>query len=688
MKVSKVILENFKPYFGMNEIDLSTNDKKNVILVGGINGQGKTSFLISLVWCLYGEKISTIDEVFRKEVKGNYTQYLNRSLNWNAKDKGETKFSVTILFADVELSEGITDSNSKLALIEVKREYDTDLGEEFLSIKVDGDLIELVKDDEEKRLFINDYIIPLESAKFIFFNAERIASIADLSIKEQGGFLNDALGKILGLSIYDNLIEDLENARNDLKKQSADTFILNQIEANQSAIDLKKSQIVELESQLEDLEDQLNKQQQDIASYEIFLVKHGVNPNNLNLSDLHQQREKLENSKAIVSDRLYELIEILPYAISAGKLQELASQLEDEEEYNLSKHSTESIEETVEEFVEDLFNKEPFPEEDIKFKQKTFYYEKAKQLITRTLLGGDKINPKLEIEHGLSKNDILSIKNLYQTVVFKSKDVYEQAFSEFNRIENELNDITRTIRKFEGNLQDELINDYKLKKEKAEREKDKILLSKGGKEGEINNRLTPEISTLEEKNKNLLDKVSIAKSIQEDINYITKLITTLTQFVKKQKEEKCDNLGKTVSNELSQLMHRKDFIKRVSVTILPDNLGLEVNLFDHKNEKIPQEALSEGEKQVYISALMKAILDESIVEYPVFIDTPLGRLDLEHRDNLMQYYYPMLSEQVVIFAQNAEIDGKRMERMKDHISKTYLLKNQGNKTQILKGYFN
>ncbi|TCZ74063.1 DNA sulfur modification protein DndD [Flaviaesturariibacter aridisoli] len=688
MKIAKVFLENFKPYYGLNEIDFSTYGKKNVILIGGINGQGKTSFLVSLVWCLYGEKISVIDEVFRKEVKGNYTQYLNRSLNWAAKEKGKTKFSVTMIFQDVELSEGILENAKKLATIEIMREYDIEAGEEKLTIKVDGDDLELVKDEEEKRLFINDYIIPLESAKFIFFNAERIASIADLSIREQGGFLNDALGKILGLSVYENLIEDLENTKSDLKKQSADRSILAQIDANQNAIEIKNSRIRDLESQLEELEERLLQVNKEIASYDEYLIKQGVKPNTQSIAELYSLREQLESSKSSVSEKLFELIEIIPYAISAGNLQELVDQLDIEEEFHSKRYGQEAIKEQAETFVEELFNKEPFPDDDIKFKQKNFYAEKAESLLEKLLLGGNAKEVQLELEHGLSRNDIESVKKLYRNIVYKSKDIYEEAFSSFNKIENELNEVNRSIRRIEGAMQDDIVNEFRQKKEKAERERDKVLGLVGEKRGEIENRLKPEILSLEEKNKNLLDKVTIVQGLQEQINYITKLSATLNEFVRKQKQEKCDRLGDTVSKELNLLMHRKDFINKVSVTILPENAGLEVNLYDCRGERVPQDSLSEGEKQVYISALMKAILEESVVEYPVFIDTPLGRLDLDHRDNMIEYYYPNLSEQVIVLAQNAEIDGKRAKKMKDHLANTYLLKNTGNRTKILQDYFN
>jgi DNA sulfur modification protein DndD len=82
---------------------------------------------------------------------------------------------------------------------------------------------------------------------------------------------------------------------------------------------------------------------------------------------------------------------------------------------------------------------------------------------------------------------------------------------------------------------------------------------------------------------------------------------------------------------------------------------MKITLRDQDANEIRKESLSSGEKQIYISCLIKAILKESVQSLPIFIDTPLGRLDDEHIKNILLYYYPDLSEQVVILSTNNEI---------------------------------
>ena len=141
-------------------------------------------------------------------------------------------------------------------------------------------------------------------------------------------------------------------------------------------------------------------------------------------------------------------------------------------------------------------------------------------------------------------------------------------------------------------------------------------------------------------------------------------------------------------HKLSSEENNSKFIEDVKVTILASGQGMKITLLDQDDNEIRKESLSSGEKQIYISCLIKAILNESIQSLPIFIDTPLGRLDEEHRDSITKKYYPALSEQVVLFSTNSEITPKRFRDISENIAKSYLLVNDGVNTNLKNGYFN
>lgn len=73
----------------------------------------------------------------------------------------------------------------------------------------------------------------------------------------------------------------------------------------------------------------------------------------------------------------------------------------------------------------------------------------------------------------------------------------------------------------------------------------------------------------------------------------------------------------------------------------------------------------------------------------MIIDTPLSRLDSEHRVALIQKYFPKASEQTIILSTDSEIDEKYYEIMKEFVGDefTLLYDDVTRTTTIQKGYF-
>lgn len=107
MIIKKIELDNFRIYKGRNEIDLSPQDGHNIYVISGKNGFGKTTFLMSLVWCLYGRQMDEVDDLYKREIaeKGGYPKYIVNSLNRQARTEADTSFSVKLTIADAIIPE-------------------------------------------------------------------------------------------------------------------------------------------------------------------------------------------------------------------------------------------------------------------------------------------------------------------------------------------------------------------------------------------------------------------------------------------------------------------------------------------------------------------------------------------------------------------------------------------------------
>jgi len=687
MKISNVIFHNFKPYYGKNSINLTPDEDKNLIIIGGRNGQGKTSFLLGLVWCLYGSNIEKVDDIFKNEVKGNYNKFLNKCLNWKANSSNETQFGVEVNFTGVELSDVFTSKDQKLADVQLIRTYDLETREENFEILMDNVPNDLVTDEDDKPIFVNDYLIPIDIAKFVFFDAEKIAEIAQLGAKAQASLMDETFGQVLGLNTHENLVEELEQYCKNLKKGEASTEINIQITEFENAKILNEQQIEANLNRLNEIDDEIAKYNTDISELTNQLYSRGDANVKFNIDELYKKETQLNTKLAENKEQFTELGDFIPFAILGYKLEELDEHLKLEEALKRSSIEKEALEQKTKEFAEKLFNKPPFPDDDLDMPQKTFYYDKTKDLL-KSLIEEDEAIDTLDFHHELDKSQIEHINTVFELTKTKTKGTFENMFNEYMRIQNDYNDLKKDIASAQASSQDEFIQDLQDQKKEVERKKSELEQEKGKLLSE-NVLKQDENKSNQTKINNLLDKVSTSKQKEKKIKKANKYIQTLHEFVVQQKEKKKDLLQTSILTELNNLLEKDDLVNKIEINILKNKLGLEVKLFDTQNKETnPATDLSKGEQQLFVSALLKSILGESIFELPVFIDTPLGRLDQEHRDNILTKYYPKLSNQVVIFSTNTEIRKTDMPKIEKYIAKKYTLVNNESKTNILEGYFN
>ena len=690
MKISSIVLNNFRQYYGSVTIDLETDGIKNIILVGGKNGYGKTNFLISIVWCLYGEKISQIDEGFKREIQkdSNYEKFKKQSLNWLSKEQGNSEFSVRIQFEEIEYPANLKVSDNRLL---IKRVFNTQKIEETLSIlNTEGD--ELFSELDDKVSFINDYLIPLEAAKFVFFDAEKISSWAELSTRDEGNVLNDALGKLLGLDLFENLKDDLNIYINNLKKEGASSNLREQIDNTEQAIKLNNGKIEDIELKSALNENEIKVLKEKIKEYQIFLNQNSKKEtSSINREELYNEITSLKRKKDILEKQFNDLSELVPLAILSGKIEEVIEQIELQSQSKADNEIIGEVKRKLDDFTEQLFNKPPEPEDgSMTFKNKIFYSNKA-QVLLNELFDVPELDSEIDFELDLNNADKELIIKTSQLLKQQSKELFETTISDFNAVQVSISDKEKQLKILDSDLEDEMVLDTITKKDESEREKDKIIAENGALEIQ-KDKIEKDNVRFNQQYTLLLQKSSGNQIIKNKTLKAKKYIDSLQTFVDNQKRSKKEALANKLLAELQKLMHKmqngdSSFIKDARIDILPDGKGLKVSILDSDGNEIPKESFSTGEKQIYISCLIKAILSESIQNFPIFIDTPLGRLDHEHIENILNNYYPDLSSQVVLLATNNEITPRRFNSISSKVSKSYLIVNENKKSNFKPGYF-
>jgi len=639
---------------------------------------------------LYGEKITMIDDSFKREVQKetNYQKFIKQSLNWSSKEEGNSIFSVEIHFDEVDYPANIKVSDNKIIVL---RKFNALKIEENLSI-LNSQGLELFAEQDDKVSFINDYLIPLEAAKFVFFDAEKIASWAELSTKDEGNVLNDALGKLLGLDLFESLKDDITSYCNGLKKEGANTNVKEQIINTEKAIELNNDKIeeIDLKSALNDAG--IKDLKEKIREYQNYLNQNSKKETtSLNREDIYNELNQLIEKKRDVEKRFNELIELAPLAILGGKIEEVIEKIDYQIIASAEKENNEIIIKKLDKFIEKLFNQPPEPSDgSMTFKNKVFYSEKAQSLLN-DLFEVAKTDNNLEYELDLNNADKELIYNTSQALSQNSKELFVSTISEFNSIQISISEKEKQLKIIDSDLEDESILEIISKKEESERKLEKIIGENGALENQ-KEKLLKENTRLGQHYNILIQKSSGNQVIKRKLSVANKFIDSLQSFINDQKRSKKEALANTLLSELRKLMHKmqrteKNFIEDSRIDILPDGKGLKVTILDNLGNEIPKESFSTGEKQIYISCLIKAILSESVQSFPIFIDTPLGRLDHEHIESILKKYYPDLSSQVVLLATNNEVTPRRYNSISSKVAKSYLIEHENKKSTFKQGYF-
>lgn len=670
MIIKDITLYNFRIYKDLNSIDLSSQEGKNIYIISGRNGFGKTTFLMSLVWCLYGRQMQEVDDIYKKEIEdqGGYSKYIANSLNRLAKTEENYNFYISITFTDVNIPE------VPCKEITVKRSYNTKTSSnEDVEILIDGYPSELAK-EVGPEIFIREFIMPIEIAKFFFFDAEKIVNLAEINTPEQKRKLSKAYSEVLGIKKYEDLKSELEGLQLKIRQESANITekgLLRQLEAEvetcEETIDDNLNKIRELE----ELRSEKNKDSRDIQEK---LIKSGSLITVEELFALREQEEQLTQKQTELQNQLKESYDIIPFAIAGETFLEVSKQLDNEQNYKLNQFKEENVKGVTNKVLTELLTIEKPANLTIDHRIHTFYANTFEKLIRKHFFSDtDELPSDFKILHEFSDSEINELKALLANIRLSFKESFKRITAEYNQTRNELNTIRRKIRDAESTQEDPIIAEYRKTKEMLDEEVIKIDRNIGAIEREnenLGNERTQKGKRIEE----LSRKLKVSKKNKEKDEILFRNICNLKNFIAAFKLEKKKSLEKQILEGLNTLLHKKDFVKKVEVEIIGEDI--DIILKNSRGEEIKKESLSKGEQQMYATALLRGLVEESNIQFPVFIDSPMQKFDEQHAENIVKYFYPNVSEQVVIFPLiNKELTEKEYQILLNNVAKTYLIKN-------------
>lgn len=673
MIIKSIELNNFRIYNGVNKIDLTPTEDRNVVIISGHNGFGKTTFLMSLVWCLYGRQMDKVDDLYKKEIeeKGGYGRYIGNSLNKEAQRQGKTRFSVSVTFTNVEIPD------TTCTEITIIRSYDSATStDDELQILIDGRESDLFSDRQEEEFFIRDYILPIEIAKFFFFDAEKIVSFAEINTPEQRRELSKAYSQVLGIQKYDTLKKELERLQDEYRKEAAKPEDKKNFIDITAEIEKAENEIENIEQQIKDAKEKQIQLRYDFTQLHEKLIREGDLMSIERLHELENERDAQRTKLDEAQEGLKDLYNYIPFGLAGNIVSDVAEQLKQEKAFKQNKLQLEGVEEKTDTIINELDQARTNYQGLIDIKVRDFYEKEVKRLILKHFYSEFDATQfdGFQILHDYT--DIQNTTFLELVVKVKeSKTAFEGLSHSYSMAKAELYKIEKEIREAEKNAESEYIQGLRKQKDDLGRQRDHISQEIGRFEGRID-QLKEKIKADKQRKEILSKKIDVALKNKAVDDEASRLIHTIQSFLIRFKDEKKKALEQKLEEKLKSFMHKSNFVHRVRVDIQGNGEDVDINLYDAHDKKIDKGNLSMGEKQLFASALLSALVEETQLEFPVFIDSPMQKLDPSHSKNILTKFYPTVSKQVVFFPLLLkELTEDEYGLIEGITSKTYLIQN-------------
>lgn len=658
MIIKQIILKNFGLYAGEHILKFNyASETQPITLIGGLNGRGKTTLLDGIILGLYGHRALK----YLQDERTKYTRYLSNHINKSTSPYEET--SITIVLADSETSK---------EQITIKR-YWYNVQEEAIREYFDASRNNLVDEHLARNWdYFVEEILPLNISRFFFFDSEKISQIADDDSFES---VKESIRALLGLTTIDQLISDMSKL---IQKNQRSMQSNSQTDYTERFTELQ-ARIAENEAAAKNAYDQAAHFQQLVSrdesrrdrEQELFWAAGG----NLGLD-----RKKISSSKEEHTDRLKSLLQqvqeyvqdpSLPLLMCPDLLSSTLSNAQQNERLLFRKAS-----QTVLKQLRELLSGTDYSTPQ---KQNTFAFldlaEQRFSVLTHT---------SQSVVFEMSADATYLLRRLI--------DSSDDRIRSLAKLLLEIHETEEILAQIEDHLSRE-VSESSAKRhwDQIQELNESIMVNEANRRVAMDNydRLERERVVLERQRAHLLsENMQNAQSLGEHqrmVRYSAIVTETMNEFKRRIQAKKVETLQGIILRCFRSMVGKESMIQGIRI----DPATLDIRLIDYAGGELLKTQLSAGEKQLFAVSILWGLAQCSGYDMPVIIDTPLGRLDSQHRINFVEGYLPFAGKQVIVLSTDEEINGRYLDLVKPYINSTYTLvyDEVQRSTSVVKGYF-
>jgi len=660
MLIQRIKISNFKTYLSL-DLDLTVDDDRPIILIGGSNGGGKTTLFEAISGALYGLKI---------ESKEHFMELLNQG----AVNKVKPEISLQITFVGKVLGQ-----QQKYIL---KRNYILNpQGRplESVSLNMNGNMYvygtmtapkERVRAEQEISKIIKANL-PQELSQYFLFDAMQSSELLKKNVFQQT--IRDNFENVLGFKKY----LQLKRAAEKLQQEWAEQRLEAEKEAKEysSLCNQKEQLVIDLNASLAE-QDRLYKYMSSVED-EYQRAKEGAQQAaNLSkrIQDVDGKIRVITEDAANYAENLKAFVDNIEINVFLPKLasnlsQEINNILRVKEQLQKQSTGTYPIE-----MLRDVTSK-------------IIDYLKELSLCSQA------VDEENVISHIVAMQNTTNAKDPYDYLNTAEVDALRELpkkgnGNQFVSIDRKRQDMEiqlanldnlrtekRTLEQTQAGGNGLLIANY----EDAKRSVDKLKTQEDS--------LKNEIQRLEKR----IHQFDVQIQQEPDVKFDT--LVKLRPFFDKVADNLLKKKKTQIETEMQSQLNRllvsyKGHVGRVELSDSMENFN--IKLYHSAGNEISLNQLNAASKQIFIQVLLKVLRNLGDYNPPVMIDTVMGVLDNESRDALMEEYFPQLAEQTILLCTTSEIrTDSDYIKLEPFISKTYTLHRnvEEQNTTIDEGYF-
>lgn len=638
MILKRIVLDDFNIFHGHQEVQLD----RGLYVVHGQNNHGKTTFLGSIIWALFGE--------FRDR-QGNLLTP-TAMLNYEAAREGTTAYGVELLFDD--------DGDQ----IRVRRSFDTANTAAGVQLVVETNGNALNRDGAEELL---RGLLDREVSRFFLFDGEELRRYEEALHGQDSGAaeVRRSIEHILGLPALMNGVDDLNAAAEMFRREVA------REQRKEQGAQQAASRVIQFEKELEDAQDDLAKLKERLAEHEAerdeatTLLQQFTASEALiaKKAELEVKVAQLETSRATAADLRKRALagawrDVVATAVRPRR-EEVAASVDQEAERARWKQEADAIQTALDDGVCDRCER-PLDDES--------------EELMRARLAEMRARPQPSSDIGVAGRTLAVLSAIQpngQSVQAIAQDqAMSKARSEIVDLEQQLKDISREI---EGVPVEEL-RQASAKRDRAGEWIGRTNENIAAQDEAIRKKGAELKTARDEANKHSTS--TTARVLGRKADLAAELAALFDAAIGEFRDAMRSRIGDDASGLFVQFAHDDELIGLQ----IDDHYGLAII----GNNSEPTPGRSAGMEQIVAFSLIGALSRNATRTAPIIMDTPLSRLDMDHRKNVL-HNLSSFGEQVILLVHDGEVPESMLEEVRSSLTTEYELHHVAlNKTEIRK----